>query len=142
MTANRKAKVIILGGGFGGLYAAMHLDHVLDRYAGLEVTLINRENFFLFSPILHAVAASDLDLTTIVSPVRKLLKRVSFFAGEVEAIDLEDKKVKVSHGLDHHNHELDYDHLVIGLGSVTNFYGIPGVEANALTMRTLGDAIH
>jgi NADH dehydrogenase len=140
--ANRKAKVIILGGGFGGLYAAMHLDRVLDRYPGLEVTLINRENFFLFTPMLHEVAASDLDLTNIVSPVRKLLKRVSFFAGEVEAIDLEDKKVKVSHGLDHHEHELDYDHLVIGLGSVTNFYGIPGVEANALTMRTLGDAIH
>ena len=142
MTANRKAKVVILGGGFGGLYTAMHLDHVLDRYPGLEVTLINRENFFLYTPMLHEVAASDLDLTNIVSPVRKLLKRVSFFAGEVEAIDLESKKVRVSHGLDHHEHELDYDHLVIGLGSVTNFYGIPGVEANALTMRTLGDAIH
>lgn len=142
MTADKQTKVIILGGGFGGLYAAMHLDHVLDRYPGLEVTLINRENFFLFSPMLHEVAASDLDLTNIVSPVRRLLKRVNFFAGEVEAIDLERKKVKVSHGFDHHHHELDYDYLVIGLGSVTNFYGVPGLEANALTMKTLGDAIH
>ena len=142
MTADKQARVIILGGGFGGLYAAMHLDHVLDRYPGLEVTLINRENFFLFSPMLHEVAASDLDVTNIVSPVRKLLKRVNFFAGEVEFVDLEQKRVKVSHGFDHHHHELDYDYLVIGLGSVTNFYGVPGLEANALTMRTLGDAIH
>jgi NADH dehydrogenase len=142
VTTDNPAKVTILGGGFGGLYAAMHLDHILDRYAGLEVTLINRENFFLFSPMLHEVAASDLDVTNIVSPVRRLLKRVNFFAGEVEAIDLERKQVKVSHGFDHHHHELDYDYLIIGLGSVTNFYKIPGLEANALTMRTLGDAIH
>ena len=142
MTANKQVKVIILGGGFGGLYAAMHLDRVLDRYPGLEVTLINRENFFLFSPMLHEVAASDLDVTNIVSPVRKLLKRVNFFAGEVEAIDLERKQVNVSHGFDHHYHELDYDYLVIGLGSVTNFYDVPGLEAHALTMKTLGDAIH
>ncbi len=142
MTADKQTKVIILGGGFGGLYAAMHLDHVLDRYPELEVTLINRENFFLFSPMLHEVAASDLDLTNIVSPVRRLLNRVNFFAGEVEAIDLERRQVKVSHGFDHHHHELDYDYLVIGLGSVTNFYDIPGLEANALTMKTLGDAIH
>jgi NADH dehydrogenase len=142
VTTDNPAKVTILGGGFGGLYAAMHLDHVLDRYPGLEVTLINRENFFLFSPMLHEVAASDLDVTNIVSPVRRLLKRVNFFAGEVETIDLERKQVKVSHGFDHHHHELDYDYLIIGLGSVTNFYKIQGLEANALTMRTLGDAIH
>src|SRR5215467_16040956 len=142
MSEQKKIRILILGGGFAGLHAAIHLDDTLARDPDIELTLVNRDNFFLFSPMLHEVAASDLDLTNIVSPVRKLLKRVSFFAGEVEAIDLESKKVRVSHGLDHHEHELDYDHLVIGLGSVTNFYGIPGVEANALTMRTLGDAIH
>jgi NADH dehydrogenase len=92
--------------------------------------------------MLHEVAASDLDVTTIVNPVRKLLKRVNFFVGEVESIDLECKTVKVSHGFDHHQHELSYDHIVIGLGSITNFFNLPGLEGRALTMKSLGDAIH
>ena len=134
-------RILILGGGFAGLYAAMELEKTLARDPNVEVTLVNRENFFLFTPMLHEVAASDLDLTTIVNPVRKMLKRVNFFAGEVESIDLPRKQVVVSHGFDHHHHSLEYDHLVIGLGSITNFYNLPGLEARALTMKSLGDAM-
>ena len=105
-------------------------------------TLINRDNFFLFTPMLHEVAASDLDLSNIVSPVRQLLKRVHFFAGEVESIDLERKLVRVSHGFDRHYHDLAFDHIVIGVGSITNFFDIPGLAERALTMKSLGDAIH
>lgn len=134
-------KVLILGGGFGGLQAAMHLEKTLANEREVEITLINRENFFLFTPMLHEVAASDLDLTTIVNPVRKLLRRVNFFAGDVERIDLPNRRIVVSHGFDHHHHTLDYDHLVIGLGSITNFYNLPGLAERALTMKSLGDAI-
>jgi NADH dehydrogenase len=91
--------------------------------------------------MLHEVAASDLDLTHIVTPIRKLLRRVRFFDGEVEAVDLERKTVTVSHGADHHHHELEYDHLVIALGSITNFFNLPGLAERALTMKSLGDAI-
>ena len=90
-------RIYILGGGFGGFYSAMELEHRLAGDRDIEVTLVNRDNFFLFTPILHEVAASDLDLTNIVNPVRQLLRRVSFFAGEVKAIDLTRKQVKVSH---------------------------------------------
>src|SRR5438128_9216409 len=141
MNSSTTKRVLILGGGFAGLYAAMELEKVMARDPNLEVTVINRENFFLFTPMLHEVAASDLDLTTIVNPVRKMLKRVSFFAGEVESIDVSRKQVVVSHGFDHHQHSLTYDHLVLGLGSITNFYGLPGLEERALTMKSLGDAI-
>ncbi len=134
-------RIIILGGGFGGLYAAIELDKKLARRPDVEVTLVNSDNFFLFTPMLHEVAASDLDMTHIVNPIRKLLKRVRFFCGEAEAIDLERKSVRVWHGDDHHHHELPYDHLVIGLGSVTNFYNLPGLAERALTMKSLGDAI-
>jgi NADH dehydrogenase len=134
-------RILILGGGFAGLYAAMELEKILAPDPNVGITVINRENFFLFTPMLHEVAASDLDLTTIVNPVRKMLKRVSFFAGEVEAIDLPRQQVVVSHGFDHHQHSLPYDHLVLGLGSITNFYGLPGLEERALTMKSLGDAI-
>src|SRR5215471_9413876 len=132
-------RILILGGGFAGLYAAMELEKLVGRDPDIHITVINRENFFLFTPMLHEVAASDLDLTTIVNPVRKMLKRV--FAGEVESIDLSRKQVVVSHGFDHHRHSLTYDHLVLGLGSITNFYGLPGLEERALTMKSLGDAI-
>ena len=71
-----KQRVLVLGGGFAGLYAAIHLDKALRRQDDFEVILINRANFFLFTPMLHEVAASDLDLTNIVSPVRQLLKRM------------------------------------------------------------------
>ena len=141
MQGEGRTRIVILGGGFGGIYAALRLEKALARGAALEVTLVNRENFFLFTPMLHEVAASDLDITDIVSPIRTLLRRVKFVQGEVEAIDLEARRVTVSHGGDAHGHELDYDHLVIGLGAITNFYNLPGVEAHALTMKSLGDAI-
>ncbi len=141
MSNSRKKRILILGGGFAGLYAAMELEKTLARDPDVEVTLVNRENFFLFTPMLHEVAASDLDLTTIVNPVRKMLKRVNFFAAEVESIDLPRKQVVVSHGFDHHHHSLEYDHVVVGLGSITNFYNLPGLEQRALTMKSLGDAM-
>ena len=75
-----KKKIVILGGGFGGLYTALELDKTLARDPDVEVTLVNKDNFFLFTPMLHEIAASDVDLTTIVNPIRKLLRRVHFFA--------------------------------------------------------------
>ena len=138
----KKSRVLIIGGGFAGLYAAMRLDRTLARRSEIEVTLVNRENFFLFTPMLHEVAASDLDITHIVNPIRKLLRRVKFFHGEVESIDLPGKRVRLFHGANRHEHELAYDYLIIALGSTTNFYSLPGLEENSLTMKSLGDAIH
>lgn len=140
MADTTKKRVLILGGGFGGLYAALRLEKTLAKEPDVEITLVNRENFFLFTPMLHEVAASDLDMTNIVSPVRKLLKRIAFFEGDVEAIDLDRKQVTVSHGIEHHTHDMPYDALVLALGSTTNFYGLPGLEERALTMKSLDDA--
>src|SRR5205809_3338281 len=134
-----KTRVLILGGGFGGLYAALEFEKRRDPQ--FEVTVVNRENFFLFTPMLHEIAASDLDLTNIVNPVRKMIRHVNFFCGDVEKIDIDKKRVTVSHGFDRHSHDLDYDHLVLALGSVTNFFNLPGVAEHALTMKSLGDAI-
>jgi NADH dehydrogenase FAD-containing subunit len=71
MRIDGTTQVLIRGGGFGGLSAAMHLEKTLARGANVEVTRINRDNFFLFTTMLHEVAASDLDLTHIVNPVHK-----------------------------------------------------------------------
>ena len=90
-----KTRVLILGGGFGGLYAALQFEKLRDPR--FEITVVNRENFFLFTPMLHEIAASDLDLTNIVNPVRKMIRRVNFFCGDVDKIDIESKQVVVSH---------------------------------------------
>jgi NADH dehydrogenase len=134
-------RVVILGGGFGGIYAALELEKVLTRRPDVQVTLVARENFFVFTPMLHEVAASDLELSTIVSPLRKMLRRVDTFVGSVEGIDLAQRCVRVAHGADGHCHELPYDQLILALGSSTNFFALPGVEACALTMRTVNDAM-
>ena len=135
-------RIIVLGGGFAGIYAVMELERLLGRDPRVEITLVNRDNFFVFTPMLHEVAASDLDLTHIVNPIRKLLRRAAFFHGDVLEIDLRDKAVVVTHGVDgSHPHRLEYDHLVLALGAVTNFYGTPGLAERAFTMKTLGDAI-
>jgi len=139
-----KKRIVILGGGFGGVYAALHLERLLAHEPEVEIRLISRDNFFLFTPMLHEIAASDLEITNIVNPLRKLLRRVKVFVGEVDRIDLSDKQVVISHGhngYDHHSHRLDYDHLVIALGSITNYFNLPGFEELALPMKTLPDAI-
>src|SRR6476646_5198292 len=137
--SDKKSHVLILGGGFAGLYAALEFERW--KNSDIEVTLVSRENFFLFTPMLHEIAASDLDLTNIVNPLRKMLRHVSFFVGDVESVDVSTKRVTGAHGFDRHSHAIEYDHLVLGLGSITNFFNLPGLAERALTMKSLGDAI-
>ncbi|MBV8843837.1 MAG: NAD(P)/FAD-dependent oxidoreductase [Bryobacterales bacterium] len=134
-------KVYILGGGFGGLYSALELERQLGKKSNVDITLVNRDNFFLFTPMLHEVAASDLDLTTIVNPTRKLLRKVQLFSGEVEHIDLRNSRLTLSHGFRRHSHTVPYDHLILALGSTANFYNLPGLMERAITMKSLGDAV-
>src|ERR1700756_2516741 len=132
----RKKRIVILGGGFGGVYAAMHLEKLMARHSGVEVSLVSRDNFFLFTPMLHEIAASDLEITNIVNPLRKLLRRCQVIVGEVNRIDLPNRSVLISHGYQYRPQELVYDHLVLALGSLTNFFNLPGLTELALAMKT------
>jgi NADH dehydrogenase len=134
-------RVLILGGGFGGIYAALRLEKLLARRDDLEVTLITRDNYFLFTPMLPEVAAGELEQNTIVNPLRRLLTRVKSFVGTIEAINLEARQVIVSHASDAHRHELPYDQVIMALGAGTNFFKLPGVETSCLTLKTLSDAV-
>jgi len=137
----RKKRIIILGGGFGGVYAAMHLEKLMARHSAVEVSLVSRDNFFLFTPMLHEIAASDLEITNIVNPLRKLLRKVEVLVGDVNEIDLQNKQVLISRGYRNHSQQLNYDHLVVALGSITNFYDIPGLAELAVPMKSLRDAV-
>ncbi len=135
----KKTRILILGGGFGGVYAALEFEKRCDPE--FDVTLVSQDNFFLFTPMLHEVACSDLDVTHIVNPIRKMLRHVRFFEGQILSVDIGARKVIVSHGFDRHAHVLEFDHVVFALGCMTNFYGIPNLAEIAMTMKSLGDAI-
>src|SRR6476469_10244250 len=90
----KKTKIVIAGGGFAGLYAAKYLDKRLARRPDIEVTLISRENFILFTPMLHEVAAGDISPGDIVNPLRRILRRVHVVVAEIETIAVTNRTVR------------------------------------------------
>ena len=133
-------KILILGGGFAGVEVARELEKLLPPDEAM-LQLVSRDNFVLFTPMLHEIAASDLDISAIANPIRKMIRRTEFIVADVESIDSDNKSVKVTHGFDRRSHSLTYDHLVLALGSVANFHGMAGLEQRALIMKSLEDAI-
>ena len=136
----KKTKIIIAGGGFAGLYAAKYLDKRLARRPDIEVTLIARENFILFTPMLHEVAAGDLAPGDIVNPLRRILRNVNMVEADVQDVDLAAKKVRCAHGIDRTELEFEFDHLLLALGSETNFFENAGIRDWSVTMKSLSDA--
>ncbi len=136
----KKMKILIAGGGFAGLYAAKYLDKRLARRPDIEVTLISRENFILFTPMLHEVAAGDLSPGDIVNPLRKILRHVNVVQAEVHEIDLTNRKIRCVAGVRGMELEFEFDHLLLTIGSETNFFDLQGVREWAVTMKSLSDA--
>lgn len=134
-------RILILGGGFAGAYAALHLEKRLGGEPDTEIALVSRENFVLFTPMLHEVAGSDVAITDIVQPLRKMLRRTRVVIADIEAIDLVNKQVRIRHKDLPNPIDVAYDELVLALGSETNFYNTPGLAEHALQMKVLGDAI-
>jgi len=118
----------------------MYLDKTVARRADAEVTLINRENFILFTPMLHEVAAGDLYPGDIVNPLRRILHHVKFVQAEVQAIDLSARRVRCVGGVAKLELDFEFDHLLLTLGSETNFFDLPGVSEWAVTMKSMFDA--
>jgi NADH dehydrogenase len=135
-----RRRVVVLGGGFGGLYAARRLERTLSHQGNLEVVLVSRENYLLFTPMLHEVAAGNLYPADIVEPLRQQWRRVRFIQGEVIDVDLEARVVRHATGSLRRRQEMTYDYLLLALGSETNYFGMTQVEARAATLKTLGDA--
>lgn len=130
-------QVVIVGAGFGGLYAALHLEKALRRERSVGIVLLDRQNYHLFLPMLHEITSGSVEPRHVVRPLRPLFRktRVDFRRTEVRSIDLERRKILIDHG------ELGYDYLVVGLGSTTNFFGADGAEEKAFTLKSLKDAV-
>jgi NADH dehydrogenase len=136
MTENGKKRVLILGAGFGGLYTALRLEKTLKKDASMEITLVDRNHFHLFTPLLHEAASGMIPIDLILAPIRRILhgKRIRFLRSRVDEIDLESKQVTLC------NRQMAYDILVIALGSVTNFHGLETVRDCALEIKYASDA--
>jgi NADH dehydrogenase len=136
----KTTRIVIAGGGFAGLYAAMHFEKRLARRADVEVTLISRDNFILFTPMLHEVAAGDLYPGDIVNPLRRILRHVKVFEADVCTVDLTGRIVGCRGGIAERELNFEFDHLLLTLGSETNFFDMQGLRDWAVTMKNLADA--
>jgi NADH dehydrogenase len=133
-----KKKVLILGGGFGGVFAAKALERL--RRGKLDVELINSNNYFVFQPLLPEVAAASIHSADAVVPLRQLLRRVQVRQAEVMGIDFAKKSVIVVQGTRRIPIDLAYDELVLALGTSVDLNRFPGLPEHALTMKDLSDA--
>jgi NADH dehydrogenase len=140
-SANQRTRIVILGGGFGGVYTAEHLERLTRRRRDdVEVTLVSRDNYFLMTPLLFEAGSGILEPRHAVNPIRPMFDRVRFVEADVLAIDLDARVVTVRLEPNEAQH-IEYDQLVLALGGVTNTSFIEGSE-EALMFKTLGDAIY
>ena len=131
-------RVLILGGGFAGLYAARNLQRLMGKKAAIEV--VNRENYFVFQPLLPEVAGGAISAVNAVSPLRFLTREIFIRKAEVDSINPEAQTVTVFQGVQRRPTVLEYDHLIIALGSGSDLTRTPGLSEHAFTMKTLSDA--
>ncbi len=130
-------KILVVGGGFGGFTAAKEICNRIRDREDVGVLVVAKDNFFTFWPMVAGIVSSDIDSRNVAQPLRRALitAGASFRRAKLREIDHENKTATVDGGV-----EFSYDHLVIALGGQPNFFGIPGVEEHALTMRGIEDA--
>lgn len=133
------ARILILGGGFAGISAARRLESRLSASKAL-ITLVSRENFTLFTPMLPEVSSGALDVRHVVTPIRSQLRRARFVLGDVRSLDVANKSALVQHTLSGDVERFDYDHVVLALGATTSTFGLPGVAERVFALKTLEDA--
>ncbi len=134
-------RIVILGAGFGGIYTAMHLEKYLKDLPGWEVVIINRENYFVYQPMLSEVVGGSVGITDTISSITRLAPKCRLINREIEGIDLEKKQVILSPKFTHAVEPLNYDQLVFALGNVTDFRNERGLHEHALPFKNLADSL-
>src|SRR5262249_36135341 len=122
----RTTRIVILGGGFGGVYTARHLERLFRRRPDVEIVLVSRDNFLVMTPLLFEVCSGALDLRHASFPIRAFLRTTRYVEATVQAIDLDRRVVRLAAAGE--SAELAYDHLVLALGAMTNLALVPGSE--------------
>lgn len=142
-TVRNASRVVILGGGFGGVTVARELEALARKHREpLQITLISQTNYLLFLPMLPEAAAGSVELTHVLSPLRSLLPRVDIRVERVEAIELASHTVTSRDAATGDVHQIEWDRLVIALGSTVKLDGLQGVAEHGLPIKTIGDALN
>ena len=134
-------KILILGGGFAGISVLRELESSFKHDDDIQMTLVNEDNFFLFTPMLPELASGMIRPSAISIPLRMVCKKTEFIQAKVSSIDLKSKLVAITRPFDGMVRVLSYDYLVIAMGSTTNFFGNKRIEKHAFTIKTIQDAI-
>lgn len=137
----KKPKVVILGGGFGGVYTAMYLEKYIKKTKDLDIVIVNRENYFVYQPMLAEIVGGAVGILDTVSVVQKLVPTAKEYIREVSRIDIVNKRVEMIPRYTHELYSVSYDYLVIAMGNVTDFRGAPGLHEHALPFKNLADAL-
>ena len=137
----KKKKIVVLGGGYGGVECTRKLEEYFKNDDDIEIVLINEDNFLLFTPMLPQVAAGMLATRHIVMPIRTIIKKTTFYEGRVKNIDPHGKIVNLWGTDEKRGISIHYDFLVVSLGSETNFFGMSDLQKHAYTMKNLNDAM-
>ena len=141
---SQPTRILILGGGFGGVYTALTLEKALKaeiRRGEVELGLVSRENYIVFQPMLPEVISGSIGVLDVITPIRRLCPNTNLYTRTIESIDLEHRSVQSAAGFGSRQHHLHFDHLVVALGNVTSFAGSPGLAEYALPFKYLGDAL-
>ena len=131
-----KTRILILGAGFAGTYTFIYLKKYFHKNPEIELCLADKNDYFLFTPLLHEVATGGQTAANIAEPFRQIMPGLkNFRQAEIKKINLRKSFVETSGG------QINYDYLVMALGSTTNFFNTPGATENCLTLKSLPDAI-
>jgi NADH:ubiquinone reductase (H+-translocating) len=133
-------RIVIVGGGCAGVATAEHLERLFERDESVAITLISNTNHLLFTPMLSEVTAGSVEPQHISSPLRAFFRWVQVIRGEVTTVDFSQRLLRLASGEEREHRSVPYDHLVVAVGSVPNFFGLPGVEGQALSFKSLEDA--
>src|SRR2546422_2173072 len=142
MNEQQRKRIVILGGGFAGVYTAMHLEKALRRRDDLEILLINKDNYFVFQPMLAEVVSGSIGILDTVSPIRRMLPRTDLHVRDIESIDTKNQIITTTPGFRPQPKLIRYDHLVLALGNVTDFRGLRGLPEHAIPFKNLSDALY
>src|SRR5713226_2168803 len=137
-----ETRIVIVGGGFAGMTTVERLERLFGADPTVSLTLVSDANSLLFTPMLAEVAGGSLEPTHICTPLRSSLRRTHVVYGQVEHIDLEQKRLLLApEARSSRQSEVFFDHLVLAVGSVSNYLGVPGVEETAFDFKSVTDAI-
>ena len=134
-------KILILGGGFGGINVLKSIQNKFKNEPNIRISIVSKDNYFLYTPMLPQVSSGLIHPSDITIPIRKLCKQAEFYQASISSIDLEQKLVTITRTFDGKVRALDYDYLIIALGSNTNFFDNKNIEEHSFVIKTVEDAI-